>query len=256
MIEKGVDLEISHHFVAHLKPQQSSLHYGISPNSHIYGKLSDFWKDRNKEYKKAEKEVQGLISFFEGKRRSLALRQLLQKNIYSKKWKFIKKSLKSRQFSGGYWKKFEKYYGISGDPTSFHNIPKPTWGLHKFQDELLFFTLIQLMGPENGKTRQELCSHILSTGYSSRWWEKFDLQNENDKFGLNVWKLLQIGEALKLGCPDWQSQWEKSPTKADLAYSQLFSIFLDVEKSLNIPWVESSERAWLNSFLEIYTKKD
>jgi hypothetical protein len=73
---------------------------------------------------------------------------------------------------------------------------------------------------------------------------------------LNVWKLLQIGEALKLGCPDWQSQWEKSPTKADLAYSQLFSIFLDVEKSLNIPWVESSERAWLNSFLEIYTKKD
>jgi hypothetical protein len=247
MCINGVDLEILNHLITHLKPQETSLNYGIIPNSIIDRKLLEFWNDKNDEYMKAEKEVQGLIDFFEGKRRSLALRKLLKKHVFSMKWKLIKKDARNQQFSRVPWKEFEQHYGISGIPKDFCNIPSPRFRVSKFQDQASLLALTALMGPENAKSRKDMTSYIVSKGYSSRWWRNFDLQNESDKFGLDVWKILEIGEALKFGSPDWHSNWENSPAQADLAYSHLLSIFLDEEKSLNIPWVESSEKAWLNS---------
>jgi hypothetical protein len=204
------------------------------------------WNEKRNDYLKAEKAVQQFIGPFEGKRRSLALWNLIEKHYFAMRWHLLKGGYLSLGILKTSLREFEEYHGISEVPADFLNIPIHVSKSNEDPPDSSLSILQEVMGEYKGQVRYNLNYHTSKIKEPFRWWEKYDVQNEVDKFGLDAWKLFVIGDALEFGCPDWHSKWQKLPQKVDLAYAALFSLYGGVGEDLQIPWVESSERAWLN----------
>lgn len=140
---------------------------------------------------------------------------------------------------------FENYFGISSNPHKILNIPtkrarsKPKSASFPPYDELLQ----NCMGERQAANRIALKSYIMQRANPNDWWEYHDLEVYGWKLGLDILKILKIGDALQFGFDDWSEERTGKFLKPDEAYAQLLSIFLDTNTIL--PWGESSERYWL-----------
>ncbi|KNZ45513.1 hypothetical protein VP01_803g3 [Puccinia sorghi] len=249
MIEQGVDLEIANDLAILLNPFDTTMHYGLRliSKTHTLEKLMNVWIRRKVEYINTESEIINIIGPLEGRRRSLALRNFINKIYFASIWNSNKQILQSHGIKSNVIEALEEYYGISNIPSKFYNIPRNRGNLRRYLPPNSERFLIQTMGLKLSHDRLLLISYLMNKKGSACWWESFNLEDDSNRFGLDILTVLKVGDALQFGCQDGLGQWEKSKYKADEAYAQLISIFLNEENTLKIPWIESSEREWLNN---------
>ncbi|EFP75074.1 uncharacterized protein PGTG_01667 [Puccinia graminis f. sp. tritici CRL 75-36-700-3] len=199
--------------------------------------LEYYWENHPKEFQKVESSIAETFERFEGARRVITARKLLQKHVLADNWlEFREDALENRKLSEYQLRGLESAWRISINPAEIKNIRDP------FGDQNVKIEV--LIGRKEYMRWKALEKYLIGRRDLVEWWvnEPFSLENESLKFGLDVTTILQVGDALQFGHNGW-SHLRKSNDRIDSEYANLLNIVLN-EKGM-LPWPESAERIWL-----------
>ncbi|KAI7948768.1 hypothetical protein MJO29_010433 [Puccinia striiformis f. sp. tritici] len=249
LVQKKVDLYIANTLAIQLTPLNLSFHYGLGPEIDfgVINILLAFWKKQVKAYQTAQEAIEEIIGLHEGKRRVTALQILLMNSSAANQWNLQMDGLLAIQTRMATLDAFMAHYGVSYYPSEFKNIPVPKWTDGPPPPDSNIY-LRNAMGLFRASRRMKLVSYLEDRSNRKRWWEPFNLEDASARFGLDVLTIIKIGDALNFGYDDrnWIGKSAYSPGTSDSSYAQLLSIFLNENRDiLRLPWIESSERAWL-----------
>ncbi|PLW11920.1 hypothetical protein PCASD_25497 [Puccinia coronata f. sp. avenae] len=211
--------------------------------SQDYEKLLLAWKRDNSVYKRAESHVRDTIGIFEGTRRIVTLRRQILRFSIAKKWLGINEKGFAASTDG--LSSTELMCGVSVDPLLVREIPlseslskskKKKWDDHAVY--ALFWGEAEL------ERQLEMRAYLAQRTNPSNWWQD-EVDEEIRVFGFDILTILKVGDSLQFGC-NFLLGWGSGRMSIDSAFAQLIQVMTDTNRPL--PWIESSERAWLYNF--------
>ncbi|KAA1099956.1 hypothetical protein PGT21_026377 [Puccinia graminis f. sp. tritici] len=248
MEEEKLDLYIANTLAIFLNPPDTSLHYRMDPNLDppMFQILLEDWKKNVRAFHQAKRPIEEMIGPFEGRRRWLTLEKWLYKHDAANKWKLEREEFRNQKIEEKVMDMIEEHYGISDSPFNFHNIPSDKSDLVSKLPESAMAVLTRVVGLKASVRRNKLKFYLMNRHDSPKWWEEFHLEEESDRFGLDVLTIIKVGDALHFGSENWIHELKRKPAKANLSYTRMIQVFSNEDKALSIPWIESAEREWLN----------
>ncbi|KNE97943.1 hypothetical protein PSTG_08816 [Puccinia striiformis f. sp. tritici PST-78] len=246
--DRKLNMIIMARLALELNLDHKEAHYGISPVLERTVLYDQFTKISPKENAQFTAAVQKILGKEESTRRLVAFFHSWRSHNIAAKWKTFKalwygsKDLTPRQAA-----QFERRFGLSVDPQSLTEIPRPVKNSSKEEKDLIGRihigrAIAVIYGPSEGEKRLKLVEYLRKRDYRREWWKPFGLEAASKHFGLDVLKLLKIGDLLQFGS-NYLLDDVTNRHKIDVAYTQLLELVTDQESVL--PWMESPERAWL-----------
>ncbi|KAI7944989.1 hypothetical protein MJO28_010684 [Puccinia striiformis f. sp. tritici] len=220
-----------------------------------YKTLLAFWERDKDGYKKAEIRIRDSIGTFEGTRRMITLRRQILKHTISRQWQKIRyRWFGERRMGATDARGFEIPYGISSEPAQVQDIPKSTaLKLARREDWEDDSPIEMIWGAEETQRQVKMRLYLAQRTNPYFWWEDYSLDAHSKFFGLDVLTIIKVGDALQFGSQFLLPRGYGRMT-IDSAYAQLLRVMTDTNRPL--PWIESSERAWLQRFLgDLYTQR-
>ncbi|WAQ89096.1 hypothetical protein PtA15_10A520 [Puccinia triticina] len=214
-----------------------------------YDILRSLWRKDSSGYKSAESSIRDEIGTFEGTRRLIALRRQILSHTISREWAAVRElwyggKTKSRKLSIS----FEDLYGLSSDPWKVREIPisstlarssKEIWEAKPY--------CVDTWGNAEMDRQINMRSYLAHRTNPFSWWEDYYLNDESKLFGLDITTILKVGDSLQFGAKFLVGR-GFGRLSIDSAYALLLEVMTDTNRPL--PWIESSERAWLSRLPE------
>ncbi|KAA1117934.1 hypothetical protein PGT21_027538 [Puccinia graminis f. sp. tritici] len=211
-----------------------------------YQELYSLWKKDSYAYEIAESGIRDAIGTFEGTRRMLALRRQILHYTISQRWIkarntwFDETTYGSTAATG-----FETLLGLSSEPFDVREIPLSSTLARSRKEkwEAMPHSLL-IWGQAEMERQIEMRSYLAQRVNPFFWWEAYDLNMKSKLFGLDILTILKVGDSLQFGA-NFVIDRGYGRVSIDSAYALLLKVMTDTNRPL--PWIESSERAWLYS---------
>ncbi|KAI7940328.1 hypothetical protein MJO28_013980 [Puccinia striiformis f. sp. tritici] len=226
-------------------------HFGISP---MYHQGTDLYERflimhiEKKKFNKIVKSIYNIIGKHEGARRLEAFCRYLRDHTTARNYALKR----STWFRGGLKEIHQVAYlelqlGLSDLPESQTQVnPWPIpFGTKKEEEHLKEF-LSKICGRTDAEKKLELREYLKKLPYPSNWWLNIGLESAIKRFGIDVLKIMKIGNALQFGSKDFVGD---ALIKNRVPIEDAFTTILDImTEPSSLPWIESAERAWLYNF--------
>jgi hypothetical protein len=250
---KDFDIMLMAQLALSLNLDHKEPHFGISPlyhNSDLYKRILD----EKQNLKKIISSICKIVGEEEGIRRFGTLVENVNSHFTARTWKYFKQTwLDSNEISLSQARCFERYYGIYEDPKLHVGIPTPAGLYTKIRLKTSKIGskagLLLVCGKHNLEKKQELIDFSYNYLFLKQWWQSAGLESARIHFGIDIMRVLKIGEALQFGSPVYLEDTITGPS-TEKAYDRLLDI---LKEPRNLPWIESPERDWFyNSCGSLY----
>ncbi|KNZ56690.1 hypothetical protein VP01_2341g2 [Puccinia sorghi] len=245
-----LDIKLMSQLAVILNLHNDSPHFGISPIFHKVDIHETFQLLERQKLSKVLGLIYEKLGKEEGTRRLEAFTKFLMYHSIAKRWKALKRGWKKDgKRSSIQAEFFEIVNGISEDPQFIVEIP---------QRPSLWTSVGSEMGPKStwptvekiyGIQYAKIHSHFLDYTEGmlpdiQKWWKSTGLESASRKYGLDILRILKVGEVLQFGSDHFVLNFGNRETSAEKAFSRILDI---MNEPRSLPWIESPERAWLYS---------
>ncbi|KAH9451266.1 hypothetical protein Pst134EB_018753 [Puccinia striiformis f. sp. tritici] len=245
-----LDIQLMTQLALILNLEHKTSHLGISPmfgKTDLYDRFMIMYLEKKK-FSKIVNSIYNIIGKEEGARRLEAFCKYLRYHTtagnYALKrhtW-FMEGLQKVHQVAY-----FDFQLGLSELPESQVELnPFPNWYGKKIEEKDLKDFLVSICGRTDAAKKLELRDYLKEVPHLSDWWLNVGLESAIRKFGIDLLKILKIGNALQFGFKDFLGDAlieDRIPTED--AFLTILNIMTD---SGSLPWIESAERSWFYNF--------